>query len=322
MTNDQLPRSLSEYLDVWCADLLAPLGPTERSSFLNAVLSSHGKGPWPTRLEVQRLVEISRGLATHDAVVGELLGSRAGGIDAVLVRLADPDRRATALGQLGQLAATPAMVAKVTAAQRAGLLSATERAEVLTRALRHPLLPEPIPAPAHLPALPVGFTGPVRHLEPEEAVLERMEELVRVEQGGQGDRLVRVDPPADQTLRVGPMFEEPPVPVRAMESWVPQREGAVCFHDEADEFLRRRGWRSRRTSGRAVHRHDEWIWPPSEDEPWWQPTVIDYDGTKFRIRLASLSLAENQPTDNLESMELLRFEIAAIERWSDLRSGR
>jgi hypothetical protein len=156
-TAEGLPEDLTEYLQVWCADLLRSLGPERRESFVNDMHAMWSGGPFPDRLTVQRCVEITLGVITADASMGETL-EEYGGADLALQHLNDPDmERGHALQQLGQVLATPDNVAKIKTAQARGDLSAEECATVLTSALRQPILPDPIPPPPGLPPIPEDY---------------------------------------------------------------------------------------------------------------------------------------------------------------------
>jgi hypothetical protein len=69
-----LPATLREYLDIWWADLLDPLTAAQRASVISIVHDSYAGGPWPPRLQIQRMAEIAAGVITGDACVGELAG--------------------------------------------------------------------------------------------------------------------------------------------------------------------------------------------------------------------------------------------------------
>lgn len=317
-TSEGLPESLTEFLEVWCADLLEPLTADQRITLVNDVHLTYGGGPWPRRLDVQRLAEIMQGVITQDAVAGELLELYGGGIDSVLARLRDPGTHASAVDQLGQLQATTEVVEKVTAVHRRGDLTKRERATILGRGLRLPLLPDPLPAPAHLVPVPDGYPEPDGE-PPARRVSYRAARLVPALSSYVPQR-ARVDDDALDSLvpPSGGPTSGPWAPVRPYSfTELPDSPGfAVPFHDEADAFLRGRGWRSRRDAERGDCENDEWIWPPSESDPWWQPTIVDFDGYQFRVRLASASLVEAPHTDVLPTAAALRREIASIESWS------
>lgn len=311
-TSAGLPESLGEFLDVWCADALGSLSDQDRRRVVGDIyLMCEGGVPWPTRLHVQRLVEIAQGRVTEEAVQGELLELYAGGIDGAISRLADPDLRAAAIYELGQFQPSVAAVRQITAAAGRGDLTENERVSVLRRAMRLPDLPDPIPLPEHLVPIPPGYPSPVHPAGGRHGPVR-----------GLSSRLV----PA-MVSYVPQRVEAQEVPVqdpRPASPWAPTRVGTAerrdgrgvdaPFHDGVDAFLRDRGWFSSRDRGHCER--DEWIWPPSADEPWWQPTIIDFDGVRFRVRLASASLMEAPCTQYLVGEREIRREIASIEEWS------
>ncbi len=321
-----MPNTLAEFLDVWCDDLLAPLHPRERKAFLVAICSTHDGGPWPRRLDIQRLVEITQGNATEDAVIGEMLEAKAGGIDGAFARLAAGAVRSDVVRQLGQLAGSPALVARVTGAWERGILTDDERADILGRAMRQPFLPPPIPIPPGLAPVPDGYAGPVGA-----AAADGPVDTAPIPRAEPGD----LAPPPPTAADVAP---EPaarrsvvdgvvPGPVlraahrrsvRAIPAWRPRRETSAGpdeapGHPEADAFLRGRGWRSQREAPPG----SAWIWPASEVGRWWRPTTIDVVDSGFRVSLAAADFGQERPTETLASLDLLRSEIAAIERWTE-----
>ena len=153
------PATLHEYLEVWCADLLGPLTADQRASVINTVHCSYGGGPWPSRLQVQRMAEMTAGVITADAFIGELINQHCYGIDGAIELLysGDLDVRDNAVVMLGRCPNTSELVPKVNAARRAGALTDDEFSDICSRALCAPLLPDPIAAPAHLPALPADY---------------------------------------------------------------------------------------------------------------------------------------------------------------------
>lgn len=156
---DDLPLSLREYLDVWWADLLDPLTALQRDQVRSLVESNYAGGPWPSRLLVQRMCELNAGLIDIDAFVGDVTTRWGCSIDDAVRQLSaeDCDDRANAIVLLGRYPDTTELVEKVTAAYHAGTLTATEFNAVCAAALRRPLLPPPVPPPAHLPLLPADY---------------------------------------------------------------------------------------------------------------------------------------------------------------------
>jgi hypothetical protein len=53
----RLPRSLTEYVLVWCEDLLQDLLATARTDLACTLSTMNERGPWPTRLRIQHLAE-------------------------------------------------------------------------------------------------------------------------------------------------------------------------------------------------------------------------------------------------------------------------
>src|SRR5689334_7002108 len=123
-----LPATLHEYLEVWCADLLGLLTADQRASVINIVHCSYGGGPWPSRLQVQRMAEMTAGVITADACIGELINQHCYGIDGAIELLysGDLDVRDNAVVMLGRYPNTSELVPKVNAARRAGALTDDE----------------------------------------------------------------------------------------------------------------------------------------------------------------------------------------------------
>jgi hypothetical protein len=156
---DELPSSLREYLDVWCADLLDPLTAPQRDQVCRLIESSYSGGPWPPRLVVQRMCELITGLIDIDAFIGDVTTRWGYRIDDAvrLLSAEDCDERANAMVLLGRYPDTTELVEKVTAAHRVGTITDAEFNAVCTAALRRPLLPPPLAPPAHLPLLPADY---------------------------------------------------------------------------------------------------------------------------------------------------------------------
>lgn len=156
----QVPSSLEEYVNVWCADLLEGLTPAQRGSILTAVAFNYQGGPWPRRLRIQRLAEQAAGLITGDSVLGEITAMHGHGVDGMLAAINDPNfpsSRANLIAQLGRHPRTDELIPEVTAAHSNGVLSDTEFQQICSAALAAPLLPEPIAAPAEFPDLPQDY---------------------------------------------------------------------------------------------------------------------------------------------------------------------
>jgi hypothetical protein len=130
-TASGLPVTLREYLEVWCADLLDPLTAAQRASVISIVHHSYAGGPWPPRLQIQRMAEIAAGVITGDACVGELVARYGYPIDDVIemLRCDDPDVRDNAIVTLGRYPDTTQLIPKVSAARGAGALTDTEFSE-------------------------------------------------------------------------------------------------------------------------------------------------------------------------------------------------
>lgn len=154
---DDLPESFAEYLDVWCADLLGTLSEPEMRSVRDALSTSYWGGPFPTRLQVQRLCETARGRISADAVVGIELAEEPGGLASALWGLQLDSTHDAAIEQLSCMPGTPGMVRAVHAAQAEGHLTEAEAARVLSSALRQPIVPAPVPLPTHLREVPADY---------------------------------------------------------------------------------------------------------------------------------------------------------------------
>lgn len=311
VTSAGLPESLTEFLDLWCEDLLRPLGDEARRRVVNDVhLMCEGGIPWPTRLHVQRMAEVASGRITEEALQGELIDLHDGGVEGALTRLRDPDLHGAAVHELARLQPSVEMVRKVTVACRRGDLTEDERVRVLDHAMRLPVLPPAVPLPRHLVPVPPGH--------PVAACRSRVHAV------GLGRHAAR--------------------PVPAMASYVPQRvtadDGWVSFESWAatradapesveprrrregvDSFLLGRGWSCRRVRDLDGSRYDEWVWPPSEGEAWGRPTTIDFDGVRFRVRLAAVNVTETPREKYVTTAGEIRREIAMIEAWSERIEG-
>jgi hypothetical protein len=105
------------------------------------------------------MAEMTAGVITADACIGELINQHCYGIDRAIELLYsdDLDVRDNAVVMQGRYPNTSELVPKVSAALRAGALTDEEFSDMCRRALCAPLLPDPIVAPAHLPALPADY---------------------------------------------------------------------------------------------------------------------------------------------------------------------
>ena len=149
------PTNFTEYLTVWCADLLEGLDDEQRRVLENSLIMMYEGGPWPDRFRIQRLAEQLRGVVDAETAIGELDLRRSGGVSGVIARLNSPDvEHQWVIEQLSRLQGTPQLVDAVTEACRVGLISPIERELILETTLSRPILPEPIPAPAEYPPLP------------------------------------------------------------------------------------------------------------------------------------------------------------------------
>ncbi|WP_159499675.1 hypothetical protein [Microbacterium sp. 18062] len=148
------PTDFTEYVLVWCADLLEPLDVGERRLLLDGLTLMYTGGPWPDRLQIQRLVEQMDGRYDPESFIGELEIRSGGGIAGAVDRLRDPRLREYALSELRRYPGTPGLVVAVNAQVDAGVLSEQERNDILTSAINAPVLPGPIPAPEGCPPLP------------------------------------------------------------------------------------------------------------------------------------------------------------------------
>ena len=159
----RLPESLTEFLEIWCADLLAPLNGQERDSFLRTARGVYAEGPYPSRLDVQRHVEIARGIITGDAAAGALIAETPSGVRSLTAQLADPDRTAYAVRMLSAYPYTDELLPAVDEAFSAGLLTGEQRVEILSAALKAPPLPPPADLPAGLMPVPSGYPRALAH---------------------------------------------------------------------------------------------------------------------------------------------------------------
>jgi hypothetical protein len=106
------------------------------------------------------MAEMTAGVISGDACIGELINQRCYGIDGAIELLYsdDLDVRDNAVVMLGRYPNTSELVPKVSAALRAGALTDDEFSDICSRALCAPLLPDPIALPAHLVALPGDYS--------------------------------------------------------------------------------------------------------------------------------------------------------------------
>ncbi len=155
-----LPSSLTEYVLVWCEDLLQDLPATARTDLARTLSTMHEGGLWLTRLRIQRLAEHASGnYGDADTFVGDLHSERPGYVAMVTQKLSEPDQqtRDEALELLARLPGSPEVVRALDQAVEHDRLSPDERAEVLRRALSNPVLRAPMPAPAAYPELPGDY---------------------------------------------------------------------------------------------------------------------------------------------------------------------
>lgn len=152
LTDTGLPVALADYLRIWCADLLAPLTARQRDDVLTAIHDSYGnRPPWPPRLLVQRIAELSAGVIDAESFAGEITARYGYGLRDTIGQLDSPDpaQRATALQLLCRYPHTTELIAAMSCARRAGALNDAEFRHVCGQALRQPVLPDPIPLPPH-----------------------------------------------------------------------------------------------------------------------------------------------------------------------------
>jgi hypothetical protein len=148
------PTDFTEYLTVWCADLLEDLDDEQRRMLADSLIMMYEGGPWPDRLYVQRLAEQVRGIIDAETSSGDS-DLRRSGVSGIVARLSSPDvEHRWVVEQLSRLQGTPELVGAVTEALRLELISPIEHELILETALSRPILPEPIPAPAEYPPLP------------------------------------------------------------------------------------------------------------------------------------------------------------------------
>jgi len=89
------------------------------------------------------------------------------------------------------------------------------------------------------------------------------------------------------------------------------------YNDEANDYLRGRGWESRRSDTDRDCYNDYWEWPPTQKHPWRSPSWIQFTGEVFQIWRAdhegffSTEAFHNEATSVLELATL----IDAAETW-------
>lgn len=129
-----LPSSLTEYVLIWCEDLLQDLPATVRTDLARTLSTRYGGGPWPARLRIQRLAEQLSGNA--NTFVGDLHSECHGYVTKALQKLRDSNYQARdeALELLARLSGSLELGEALDQAEQA-LLSDVDRADVLGRAL-------------------------------------------------------------------------------------------------------------------------------------------------------------------------------------------
>jgi hypothetical protein len=155
-----VPSSLSDYVLVWCADLLAGLAPSRRRDLLQNVAMMYEGGPWPSRLDIQRLAEQMSGeYGGADVFIGDLVAQTPGYVAGMVIGLSDddPDVREDARRRLAHQPGTPELVAMIEQATAEGHLTSEQRSTILASATSNPVLPEPKEAPPQYPALPPDY---------------------------------------------------------------------------------------------------------------------------------------------------------------------
>jgi hypothetical protein len=89
------------------------------------------------------------------------------------------------------------------------------------------------------------------------------------------------------------------------------------YSDEANDFLRARGWESRRSDTDRDAFNNVWEWPPTQEDPWRTATWIQFTGEDFQIHRAEhkgfFSVTRFQ-RDVLTFAELAS-EILTVEVW-------
>jgi hypothetical protein len=155
-----VPSSLSDYVLVWCADLLEGLEPERCRDLLQSVAMMYEGGPWPSRLDIQRLAEQMSGeYGGADVFIGDLVAQTPGYVAGMVIGLSDddPDVREDARRRLAHQPGTPELVAMIEQATIEGHLTSEQRATILASATSNPVLPEPKEAPPQYPALPPDY---------------------------------------------------------------------------------------------------------------------------------------------------------------------
>ncbi|MBD8704556.1 hypothetical protein [Frigoribacterium sp. CFBP 13712] len=95
-------------------------------------------------------------------------------------------------------------------------------------------------------------------------------------------------------------------------------DGAIePYSDEADDFLRARGWLSRRSDTDRGAPDDVWEWPPTQQDPWRAATWVHFTGEVFQIHRAEhkgfFSMSGFQ--QDVQTFEELAAEIPLVEVW-------
>jgi hypothetical protein len=89
------------------------------------------------------------------------------------------------------------------------------------------------------------------------------------------------------------------------------------YSDEANDFLRARGWESRRSDTDRDAPNDVWEWPPTQHDPWRTATWVQFTGEVFQIHRAehtSFFSKRGFQRDVLTFQELAA-EIPLVEVW-------
>lgn len=156
-----LPQSLTEYILIWCADLLRDLSAAQRQMLLKSILMGYEGGPWPRRLHIQRLAEQIGGTIDVDAVTAEIATTYGPNLDETVKHLANAEdshmSRHDLITHLARHLTIGGLLSRVTAAHDAGVLNFEEFIDIYTHARSMRVLPPPKDPPPEFPAVPADF---------------------------------------------------------------------------------------------------------------------------------------------------------------------
>lgn len=89
------------------------------------------------------------------------------------------------------------------------------------------------------------------------------------------------------------------------------------YSEEANDFLRARGWVSRRSDTDRDAYNDVWEWPPTQQDPWRAATWVQFTGEVFQVHRAEhkgfFSMRGFQ--QDVQTFEELAAEVPLVEVW-------